>query len=184
MSKKSIVLQTTLELVTAQGVAATSLSQIIKESGVANGTVYHHFKNKDEIIAELYLMLAQDFGTVIMKNTPQANIKKQFPIMWKNMFYYFINNPLAFVFYEQIAKSCDIPQDLKDEAKKYILDIDNFFREAIKEKIFKPYTVSLMEELFFGSVVTMVKLYNANNSKVLERHINQAVEISWKGFLK
>ena len=50
MSKKAIVLQTTLELITKQGIEATSLSQIIKESGVANGTVYHHFKNKDEIL--------------------------------------------------------------------------------------------------------------------------------------
>lgn len=64
MSKKAIVLQTTLELITKQGIHATSLSQIIKESGVANGTVYHHFKNKEEIITELYLMLTQDFGTV------------------------------------------------------------------------------------------------------------------------
>ena len=32
MNKKSIVLQTTLELITAQGIGATSLSQIIKES--------------------------------------------------------------------------------------------------------------------------------------------------------
>ena len=180
MSKKSIVLQTALELVTEQGVEATSLSQIIKESGVANGTVYHHFKNKNEIIAELYLMLAQDFGTVIMRNIPLSNIKKQFPIMWKNMFYYFINNPLAFTFYEQIARSPEIPQKLKDQAKRYLGEIDEFFRSAIKEKIFKPYTLIIMEELFFGSVVSMVRLYNVNTS-LKERHLNQAIEIAWKG---
>ncbi len=184
MSKKSIVLQTTLELITQQGICGTSLSQIIKESGVANGTVYHHFKNKDEIISELYFMLTQDFGTVIMRNIPPADEKKQFPIMWKNLFYYFINNPLAFTFSEQIARSSEIPLKMKEEARKYYKEIDDFFRKGIRNKTFKPYTPLIMEELFFGNVASMVKVYKNEKVKLLDKHIDQAIEISWKGFLR
>ena len=151
MSKKAIVLQTTLELITKQGIRATSLSQIIKESGVANGTVYHHFKNKEEIITELYLMLTQDFGTVIMRNIPEDDLKKQFTVMWLNLFYYFVNNPLAFVFSEQIARSPDIPESLKAKARQYYSEIESFFKKGIKEKVFNDYNTLVMEELFFGS---------------------------------
>ncbi len=184
MNKKSIVLQTTLELITKQGIRATSLSQIIKESGVANGTVYHHFKNKEEIITELYLMLTQDFGTVVMRNTPEDDIKKQFSIMWLNLFHYFVNNPLAFVFSEQIARSPEIPQSLKDKARQYYSEIESFFKNGIREKAFKPYNPMVMEELFFGNVVSIVKIHENEKVKLLEKHINQAIEISWKGFLK
>lgn len=184
MSKKAIVLQTTLELITKQGIRATSLSQIIKESGVANGTVYHHFKNKEEIITELYLMLSQDFGTVIMRNIPENDIKKQFTIMWLNLFYYFVNNPLAFIFSEQIARSPEIPQSLKNQSREYYKEIEDFFREGIRQKIFKAYNTLVMEELFFGNVVSLVKIHENETVKLQEKHINQAIEISWKGFLK
>ncbi|WP_298310569.1 TetR/AcrR family transcriptional regulator [uncultured Aquimarina sp.] len=184
MNKKSIVLQTTLELITKQGIQATSLSQIIKESGVANGTVYHHFKNKEEIITELYLMLTQDFGTVVMRNIPEDDIKKQFSIMWLNLFHYFVNNPLAFVFSEQIARSPEIPQSLKDQARQYYCEIENYFKTGIRQKVFKSYNSMVMEELFFGNVVSIVKIHENEKVKLLDKHINQAIEISWKGFLR
>ena len=185
MNKKSIVLQTTLELITSQGVAATSLSQIIKASGVANGTVYHHFKNKEEIIAELYLMLTQDFGTVIMRNNiPEDDFEKQFSVMWHNLFYYFVNNPLAFVFSEQIARSPEIPDSLKQEARKYYIEIESYFRKGIRNKIFKSYPILIMEELFFGNVVSLVKIHENESMDLQDKHLNQAVEISWKGFLR
>ena len=184
MSKKAIILQTTLELITKQGIYSTSLSQIIKESGVANGTLYHHFKNKEEIIHDLYLMLAQDFGTIILRNIPEDDLKKQFKVMWLNLFYYFVNNPLAFKFSEQIARSEAIPQSLKEDSRQYYIQIQNFFRKGINEKIFKSYDVLVMEELFFGNVVSLVKIHNNETVKMQEKHINQAIEISWKGFLK
>ena len=184
MNKKSIVLQTTLELITKQGILATSLSQIIKESGVANGTVYHHFKNKEEIITELYLMLTQDFGTVVMRNIPEDDIKKQFSVMWLNLFHYFVNNPLAFIFSEQIARSPEIPQSLKDKARQYYSEIEKYFKSGIRQKIFKSYNSMVMEELFFGNVVSIVKIHENEKVKLLDKHINQAIEISWKGFLR
>lgn len=185
MNKKSIVLQTTLELITKQGIRATSLSQIIKESGVANGTVYHHFKNKEEIITELYLMLIQDFGTVVMRNTEtEEDVKRQFAIMWLNLFHYFVNNPLAFIFSEQIARSSEISQSLKDQARQYYKDIESFFRVGVRNNVFKSYNTMVMEELFFGNVVSIVKIHENEKVKLLDKHINQAIEISWKGFAK
>ena len=184
MSKKSIVLQTTLELITKQGIGATTLSEIIKESGVANGTVYHHFKNKEEIITELYLMLAKDFGTVVMRNVVANDTKKQFYTMWENLFHYFANNPLAFIFSEQIARSMDIPQELKDQSRQYYKEIEEYFRNGIQQKVFKPYNTLVMEELFFGNVVALVKIHENESIKLLDKHIAQAIEISWKGFLR
>lgn len=184
MNKKSIVLQTTLELITDQGIGATSLSQIIKESGIPNGTVYHHFKNKDEIITELYLMLTQDFGTVVMRNVEAGDTKKQFYTMWENLFHYFTSNPLAFIFSEQIARSTEIPQKLKDRSRQYYKEIESFFRDGVQEKTFKPYNTLLMEELFFGNVVSLVKIHENEAVTLLDKHIAQAIEISWKGFLR
>ena len=92
-------------------------------------------------------MLTQDFGTVVMRNTPENDIKKQFTVMWLNLFYYFVNNPLAFIFSEQIARSPEIPQSLKDKARQYYGDIESYFKRGVKEKVFKSYFTLVMEDL-------------------------------------
>lgn len=53
-----------------QGVHATPMSQIAKEAGVAVGTIYHYFNNKEEIIEEIYTIICKDFGVVMMANVP------------------------------------------------------------------------------------------------------------------
>ena len=47
MSKRDQILSTTLELVSELGFQAASIGLIIKKSGVASGTIYHHFENKE-----------------------------------------------------------------------------------------------------------------------------------------
>lgn len=58
--KKSIsdvraqVLETALNLFTTQGYFKTSVHTIQKSSGVSIGSIYHHFKNKEDIAKALY----------------------------------------------------------------------------------------------------------------------------------
>lgn len=185
MSKKSLILQVTLELITEKGIENTTLTDIIKTSGVANGTLYHHFKKKEEIIEELYASLTQDFGTVVMRNTDTTeDPRKQYQIMWLNLYHYFIDNPIAFVFSEQIARSPQIPLRLKERCRVFYNDIESFFRKRIKEKRFRQFNTLVMQELFFGSVVAIVKIYENELVELEERHIKQAIEISWKGFCR
>ena len=41
-----------------------------------------------------------------------------------------------------------------------------------------------MQELFFGSVVSIVKIHENELVELEERHVKQAIEISWKGFCR
>jgi len=72
MNKKQKILLTMLELVVEQGVHATPMSQLARESNVAIGTIYHHFENKEQIIEEIYKMIFKDFGVVLMTNLPEV----------------------------------------------------------------------------------------------------------------
>ncbi len=54
MSTKDKILKVALELFAAQGVKATSLSQIAKKVGIKKPSIYNHFKSKDEIVTQMY----------------------------------------------------------------------------------------------------------------------------------
>ena len=54
MDKKEEILKTALKLFVEFGFHATPTSKIAKEAGVANGTLFHYYKTKDELILALY----------------------------------------------------------------------------------------------------------------------------------
>lgn len=51
--KKTRIFQVALELFAEKGFANTSVDEIVERAGVAKGTIYYHFKGKDELFAML-----------------------------------------------------------------------------------------------------------------------------------
>jgi AcrR family transcriptional regulator len=65
VTKKEKILETTLQLIAKNGLNASPMSMIAKEADVATGTIYHHFKSKEEIINEIYLNKKKDFKRIL-----------------------------------------------------------------------------------------------------------------------
>lgn len=69
---KKDILDAALKLFVTQGFHATPTSKIAREAGVANGTLFHHFSTKDELIVALYLYIKKD-----LSSSMAAGIEKQ-----------------------------------------------------------------------------------------------------------
>ncbi|NJN39671.1 MAG: TetR/AcrR family transcriptional regulator [Gammaproteobacteria bacterium] len=54
MSTRERILETAHDMVLRQGYAATSLDQILTQTGVTKGAFFHHFKSKDELARALF----------------------------------------------------------------------------------------------------------------------------------
>ena len=57
-SRKQEILQAALACFTEFGVEATTIEMIRDRSGASIGSVYHHFGNRERIIAALYLAVS------------------------------------------------------------------------------------------------------------------------------
>jgi len=56
--KRLDIARASIELFARKGIAQTSIEEIAKSAGVAKGTIYLYFKNKEEIIFAIWDMLA------------------------------------------------------------------------------------------------------------------------------
>ena len=54
MDKRQQILDAALKLFVEYGFHGTPTSLIAKEAGVANGTLFHYFSTKDELVVALY----------------------------------------------------------------------------------------------------------------------------------
>jgi len=54
-SRKRLIIETALSCFTELGLDRTNMEDIRKRSGASTGSIYHHFKSKEQLAAEVYL---------------------------------------------------------------------------------------------------------------------------------
>lgn len=59
MSRKQRVIEAATQLFASQGFEKTPISLICEVAEVSKGTVFHHFKNKDEILRAVFLYITE-----------------------------------------------------------------------------------------------------------------------------
>lgn len=62
---RAILLNSALDLVARQGMETVKISEITKHAGLANGTFYNYFADRDEIIWEVSFGIAKEIGRQI-----------------------------------------------------------------------------------------------------------------------
>ena len=168
-----------LELVVKQGVYGTSMSQLARETGVAPSSIYHYFKNKQEIIDEIYRMIRQDFGVILTQETKDKTPEQIFKTYWESLYQYYSSNPLAFEFYEFIARPPIISQELIDETKAYYVNHTMFFWEGTKFGTLKNINVALLVQLAVNTIVAAVNLKLTKTLKMDKKQLNDAMNAAW-----
>ena len=65
--KRSDIARASIDLFVQKGIAQTSMDEIAKSAGVAKGTIYLYFKNKDEIMFAIWDMLSLQHSEAFAK---------------------------------------------------------------------------------------------------------------------
>lgn len=178
--KKEKILKTALELIIHQGIQETPMSQISKKSGVAMGTIYHHYKSKTDIVNSIYVYLKEEMGNALLiDKTKSTDYKSMFFQFWNNMFTFYSQNEKAFKFLQTYTNSPLITEKSKSEGLQHYNAIILFFQEGVEQRILKPIDIELLTETIHGNVVSLVQIYFQQTMKINKTIINQAINMSW-----
>jgi AcrR family transcriptional regulator len=154
LDKKEEILKTALDLFVESGFYATPTSKIAKEAGVANGTLFHYFKTKEELITVLYTEHQNRFTDYVNKNTiKDESFKHIFHSFFTSTFNWINDNKSAFQFIQQFTLS-PFNQLISQE---YIIKKDSLLvqllQQGIKEGIFKKLPLELLCTLFNSHII-------------------------------
>ena len=180
MNKKQLVLNTTLELVSELGFHATPMSLIIKKSGVAAGTIYHHFKNKEDLIDTLYSELKREMGQAIIQNIDtEDTYKNKFIQIWKNLFYFFSENQTKFEYLENYANSPFVKKEVKAINRRHYQAAIDFFELGIQMGILRNIPVNLLMDLVFNNVATLTRMVILEELDLSDDLLEKIIQSSW-----
>jgi AcrR family transcriptional regulator len=181
--KRNKILQTALRLFTEHGFRGTSTAEISKQAGVATGTLFHHFKNKEELIEEIYLAAKTELAEVMQAATVSAQgTDEALKLLWFAFAEWSIQNEEKYRFFKHCEATPYISDSIREKGAAQFLFVMQYFAELAARK---GGTVSeaMLLDLFAGASDGFIRhLINNPEVKADKSQWETVFEMFWKMF--
>lgn len=178
--KKEAIYWASVKLLHKNGFHSTPMSKIAKEANVAAGTIYIYYKNKEDLLNNLYLEIKKKFSTFLMKGVsdsiPVGDALKK---VWRNAVNFKLKHIEEYSVMEQFRNSPFIKIETVDEGLKIFQPFINLAEKAKKEKIIKPFTIEIFYALFISPIGEIVKAAMRNRTELSEETISATFLGCW-----
>ena len=176
-NKRDEILSEAARLFRRKGYSGTSMQDIASEVGILKGSIYYHFKSKDEIFREV---LQKGISPVLKKaefiygnkSTPREILRQ----LIENHVNYIINNDYSLVIFSQEKEKISDKQtrDYVLSRNRYEKIFKDVLAEGIKAGDFPQVDVSLTVLAILGMCNSIIQWYNPagrNSSAEITAHM-------------
>ncbi|MCG8699948.1 MAG: TetR/AcrR family transcriptional regulator [Bacteroidales bacterium] len=180
-NKIDLIFKASLELILNEGIAGITMSKLAKKAGIATGTLYIYFKNKEELLQKLYINLRQKSQERFMKGYDESEpFKIGLKKVWLNYLKHRVQYYEESVFLEQYYRSPYITKEHKEMAESMKHPVHELIQRGKKELLVKN---DFEDEMLFSALIGFIReLANDHVNKVYElteERIEKAFHLSW-----
>ncbi|OLN22637.1 TetR family transcriptional regulator [Domibacillus antri] len=169
------------------GYHQAQVSKIARQAGVADGTIYLYFKNKEDILISLF---QEKMGTFVEKTSENIQTKSkaadQLRLLVENHFTLLTEDPhLAVVTQLELRQSNkELRLKINEVLKSYLLLIDQILQHGINSGEFRDsLNIRLARQMIFGTIDEMITTWVMNDQKYdLAASAQEAAEMLLNGF--
>ena len=163
MGKQKEILAAALKLFVEFGFHGTPTSKIAKEAGVANGTLFHYYPTKDDLITSLYVSIKLKMAADIeSKSEKTDDYKQQFKDQFVNAQHWAIGHPDEFQYVQQFYASPYAALIQSEILQMQLQKTCGDIQKAIDAGVIKPFPVDYIFSLF-GSHLFGLNQYLKNS---------------------
>ena len=181
MDKRQKILTTAEALLAERGLYGLSMKLLADTAGIAAGTIYRYFENKEALISELYLHITQEAAQSSFQGwSDQQTPKQKYNLLWRNTFDAVLRNPQRVAVIDMLFSQPDLAQEqaalCENSAFSPLFD---FYQQGIDEGRFHNWQVPALITLSFDSAITLAKKITRKHLAIDEIEINQVRDASW-----
>jgi AcrR family transcriptional regulator len=137
MNKRELILDIAIDLFTENGFEKTPVSAICARANVSKGLVFHHFKNKDALLKEIFLRTTETIGNIGKPHEAIRDPKKRLVAFIEAIFTSMVEHRKLYQFNLNVMLqpvTREILSDLIDERNSMLFDTtDDIFRIISEE---------------------------------------------------
>lgn len=130
--KRDAILNATLELLASSGFHGFSIKQLAAKAGVATGTVYLYFKDRDALIRELHMNILQRFAEAMFADHDvELPLAEQHHHLCCNLWRFLVDNPSVLLSKAQFDHlPPDILRSQRDDAWRLFAPLRELFAKG------------------------------------------------------
>lgn len=185
-NKEAAIREKAMEMIVNEGFDGLSMQKLAKAAGVSPATIYIYYKNREDLLNQLFNHVQQTFSDVALAGfDPELSFEEGLWIQWKNRLKFILKYPVHFQFYEQFRNSPHINHsDVKISSFKESMKL--FLINAIKKGELKKMEPEIFWSVAYGTFYAMVKFHlqeitlMGNNFKLSETKMRTAFDMVLK----
>ncbi len=148
--KKEAIYWASVKLLHKNGFHSTPMSMIAKEAHVAAGTIYLYYKNKEDLLNNLYLEIKKKYSASLMEGVSDSlPVRDAFETVWRNSVNFELQHIEEYSVMEQCENSPFVKMEAVEEGLKIFQPVISLVEKAKREKIIKPLTIDVFFALCF-----------------------------------
>jgi AcrR family transcriptional regulator len=183
--KRNAILDAATRLFAERGLTDAPTSEISKQAGVAEGTLFTYFETKDDLINALYQEIKLELADAMMSDFPRKkNVRIRLQHIWDRYVNWGIANPKQRRVLAQLTVSEVLTKESKDAAGAPFVEFQIMIRDAIDQHVFRN---DLPEELISRSLVALgeatIDLTVSKPSKA-KQYRDSGFQVFWAGITK
>ena len=184
--KYNRILEAAVKVFSEQGFFQSTVSQIAKEAGVADGTIYLYFKNKDDILVHFFSFRTRQVFARLREEVEQADntIDKLRNLVRRHLEEFQSDRNMAVVYFTETHKSHRlVEQQIKEMSKMYLDIVAEIVEQGQEEGIIrKDLYLGLVKRFIIGAVDEVINTWLHSEGKYdLVSMADPLVELFLKG---
>lgn len=183
--KRNAILDAATRVFAERGLTAAPTSEISKQAGVAEGTLFTYFKTKDDLINALYRELKLELADAMMSDFPRKkNVRTRLQHVWDRYVKWGIANPKQRKVLAQLTVSEVLTKESRDAGSAPFVEFQTMIRDAIEQRLFR---TDLPVELISKSLAALVEAtidLTASNPSKAKHYRDSGFQMFWSGVTK
>lgn len=176
------VFNAALGLVKEKGLAGITMCEIAREAGLATGTVYIYFENKEKLLNQLFSACRESSLESYFENYDLTlPFEQGFRTVWMNILRYRINNFEEVVFMDQYYHSPFLNDCTMKLTKQVLRPLTALMERGREEKLLKDMDTITLLSYMFGCIHETVKNAYYSRKTLKKNDVEALYAMCWDG---
>jgi AcrR family transcriptional regulator len=160
----------------------SSMAQIAREAGVATGSLYNHFRNKDELLFAVYESLGDEMRAALVRAEPAADACARLTDYVEDYIDFIWINPERAILFEYLSNVPLVPgQSLIDAFQSCSLYIFEIMERLIADGRIPAGDSAMMGAFIGGAIRNTLKWHRASGRELTAANRAQIVAMCRQG---
>ncbi|CAL1519433.1 TetR/AcrR family transcriptional regulator [Chitinophaga sp. MM2321] len=163
-NKEIAIREKAIEMIVNEGFDGLSMHKLAKAANISASTIYIYFKNREDLLNQLYIAVADLFVKETLQNfDPEMDFEAGLWLQWNNRYRYILQYPLHYHFSEQFRNS---PLIRQQEAREdpFRTAMHKFVKQAVQRKQLADLPAEIFWSLAYGPFYILVKFHLDNSA--------------------